>query len=162
MQRITMPCLQVRVRRNIHHRLWTHGAKTHRGARCRFREESAVSVYSCMLISVYAVTCALTVCVCAAGRGGAKTSTILRRNHRRDVLQSSSTTCYFMCKSGGGMCCTGAGLDGSRIRSHGYVHVLQIRVARPLTCQEHPSQSRTRTLKHPAWQFAYLLPLRHP
>jgi hypothetical protein len=65
MQRITMPCLQFRARRNACHRLWTRGAKTHRAARCRFQEESALCVYSCMLISVYAVVYTLTVCVCA-------------------------------------------------------------------------------------------------
>jgi hypothetical protein len=32
MHRITMPCLHVRARRNTCHRLWTRGAKTHRGA----------------------------------------------------------------------------------------------------------------------------------
>jgi hypothetical protein len=65
MHRITMLCLQVRARRNICHWLWTRGAKTHRGARCRFREESALCAYSGMLISVYTVACALTVCLCA-------------------------------------------------------------------------------------------------
>jgi hypothetical protein len=65
-QRITMPCLQVHARRDTCHRLWTRGAKTHRGARCRFREESAVCVYSCMLISVYA--CSMRVCTRFAWR----------------------------------------------------------------------------------------------